>query len=221
MLQYGRGLSEIVLTGNGSDVHSLWPVDASEVRIKRDNDGELILGQYKPTWGEPKWFERQDLLLYNLANPEKDDPHGKPLIRSCQWLANILLIMENAVRQMWQRHGAPSFAITAYVDPNTLAPTAGENVQTEIDGVKSGITSEWRKGMVDRWQQEGIRDFILAGTFKVDFAAIGTPMITMVLVSLTMWYLMSTRRRIGRRTGAVFLAAYAVFLAIEVGAAIM
>jgi len=51
----------------------------------------------------------------------------------------------------------------------------------------------------------------------IDFLVVGPAVITMVLISLVLWYLMSTRKKIGRSVGIAFLGAYALFLLMELG----
>lgn len=173
MMTYGLALSEIALDGAGKDVDGLWPMASSQVRCRRDANGRMEFGQ-QTALGEPVWFDRQDLLLYNAANPEGDAWAGKPLVQSSQWVARTLLVIENAVRQMWWRHGAPSFAIWAEIDPGLAQNVpAGQSLKDQCDALTSGLRSEWTKGLQDRWENEGIRDFIMAGVLKIHFQAIG------------------------------------------------
>ena len=174
MLTYGLSLSEVALNGAGTDIDSLWPIASSQVRCRRDKDGRMEFGQ-QTALTEPRWFPRQDLLVYNAANPEGDNWAGKPLVQSCQWVARTLLVIENALRQMWWRHGAPSFAIWGEIDP-ALADKmpGGQNLKDQTAAITSALQSEWKKGLQDRWENEGIRDFVMAGVFKIHFQAIGS-----------------------------------------------
>ena len=174
MLSYGLALSEVALNGTGTDIDCLWPMGSSQVRCRRDADGRMEFGQ-QTAMGEPRWFPRQDLLVYNAANPEGDNWAGKPLVQSCQWVANTLLIIENAVRQMWWRHGAPSFAVWGEIDPSMAQnPPGGQSLADQTALITSALQSEWKKGLQDRHENEGIRDFIMAGVLKIHFQAIGS-----------------------------------------------
>ena len=168
MLQYGRSLGEIVLDGSGKEIGGLWEVNSSKVRVKYE-DGELIIGEQQG-FGEVVWFKRQDLFLYNLNAPEGDDPHGKPMIRSVPWVANILVTIENAIRSTWQRTGSPSFLLMCRLDqPKEGRPLSRKEAQS----IESAIRSQWKQNMRDRWEQEGIRDFSLCTTGDFSIRAIG------------------------------------------------
>jgi len=173
MLQYGIALSEIALSGSGKDIDSVWPIPSAEIRCRKTADGRREFGQQRMGGFETTWFERQDLLLFDAANPRGDDWNGRPLIESCQWVADTLLTIEQAIKQMWWRHGAPSFAIWAEIDPEHADGAPGQDGQGMTDQITGAIRGEWTKGLKDRWENEGIRDFVFAGSVKLHFQAIG------------------------------------------------
>ena len=169
LMQYGLALGEVVLDDPGREIACLVNINSPEVRLKREENA-WIIGQQDCHSTIPTFFENQELLQYNLSNPEGDSPLGTPLLRSAPWVADIVMQMERSLKQMWWRSGAPSFHISAEIDPENLGPTVG---QTDIDNIRSGLESNWNDGMEQRFTGTGIPDFITAGTFKLNFAAIG------------------------------------------------
>ncbi len=71
------------------------------------------------------------------------------------------------MRQMWQRHGAPSFIIKAEFDPSITM------TQTDLEAAESDLDSHWHDSQEARYRNEGIMDFTYAGQAKVSADAIG------------------------------------------------
>lgn len=167
LLQYGKALGEIVLTDPGTDIAGLVNINSPKVVLKVE-DGGVVLGE-KRLHGQDHFFPNQELLLYNIANPIGDDLHGVPLLQSAPFAANIILTTENAVRQMWQRSGAPPFLLFAKLP----TPEDGELPPGLASSIEGTIKGQWNNAMRDRWNGEGIRDFTLASQAEFSVSVIG------------------------------------------------
>lgn len=154
MFVYGKAMGEVVLDGTGRDLYQLVNLTSKSVALRYE-DGKLVYGQ-KDALGWYRWFERQDLFAYNVNGPEGDDPHGTSLLRSAPWLSNIALTMENALRQLWQRHGAPAQLLDLQLPD--LKP--GENINDEVGTkIEASLRSAFKAAALDRFQADGVRDF--------------------------------------------------------------
>jgi hypothetical protein len=51
-------------------------------------------------------------LIYSAFNPENDQPYGVSLLRSIEFVGQILLKMHNATGQVWDRFGDPVFHVS-------------------------------------------------------------------------------------------------------------
>lgn len=168
VLQYGKSAGEIALTESRRDIAGLFVVDAKSVRLVPRNgpDGrieDLLLGQVDK-YGTINTFPQQDLFVYTSFNGEADNPHGISILRSVPFLSDIVLRMENALRQKWQRHGAPSFLVQYEAPESAPESTLGE--------ARASMTNEWVDGMRARWDNEGIIDFFGATPGKISVQAI-------------------------------------------------
>jgi len=155
MLQYGRSAGEIALTRGKTDAAGLFIVDARQIRLIPADDGRLLLGE-ADALGALHPYPRQDLFIYSACNSESDDPRGVSMLRSVPFVADVVLRMENAVRQKWQRHGAPSFLVHHRVASDVQISDSALQQQ------RSAIQDDWERAMRARWQNDGIIDFISA-----------------------------------------------------------
>lgn len=164
-LTFGRSAGEVVLAQNRRDVAGLFVVDAQSIRLIKAADGQLVLGQVDAR-GQATAFENQELFVYTALNNEGDNPQGVSLLRSLPFVADIALRMENAVRQKWQRHGAPSFLVHHKIDPGVSIPDAG------VAEIQSSLQTAWQRAMTARWNNEGIIDFVAASQGDLSATAI-------------------------------------------------
>lgn len=166
VLQYGKSAGEVVLAASKRDVETLHVISSKKVRLLKDAQAGLVLGQDMGL-GKIEAFENQELFTYSALNTEGDNPHGVSLLRSIPFVADIELRMENALRQMWQRHGAPSFFIHVQTKPDvTITDDRVKEIQSEVEDA-------WHNSQQARWNQEGIMDFVAATQMDMTFQAIG------------------------------------------------
>ena len=55
---------------------------------------------------------RRDRLIYASRAPEADNPYGTSILRGTEFVARVLATMDNALLQVWERFGNPSFVLT-------------------------------------------------------------------------------------------------------------
>ena len=164
-LQYGRSAGEIALAQNKREVGGLFNIDSKRIRLIPAEGGQLLLGE-EDQFGTLKAYDQQDLFLYSALNGEGDNPNGVSILRSIPFVADMLLRMENATRQKWQRQGAPSFLWHAKFDPGTLiSPDA-------LDKARSNMQDGWDAAQEARYTQEGIIDFFNASQADLTVKAI-------------------------------------------------
>lgn len=66
----------------------------------------------------------RDALVYFGLNCEADNPYGTSIMRSMPFIARVLLTIDNAVLQTWERFGNPSFDVL-YKTKNRRIDAAG------------------------------------------------------------------------------------------------
>lgn len=166
VLQYGKSAGEVVLAASKRDVESLQVISAKKLRLLKDPQAGLLIGEDKGL-GKIEAFENQELFIYSALNTEGDNPHGVSLLRSIPFVADIALRMENAIRQMWQRHGAPSFFIHVEAKPEVAI------TDERLKEIQASVESDWHDSQTARYNQEGIMDFVAATQMSMTFHAIG------------------------------------------------
>lgn len=160
-LQYGKSAGEIALTESKREIGGLFVIGTQQLCLIPDKEtGGIILGE-RNMLGQVVPYEAQDLFVYSAWGKEGDSPHGSSLLRSVPWIADIVLRMELAIRQKWQRHGAPSFLVAYEAVSNVAIPDA------TLTAIKNALAAEWEKAMKARWRGEGIVDFFMASQGKV------------------------------------------------------
>lgn len=85
-------------------------------------------------------------LIYASRAPEADNPYGTSIMRSTEFVTQILATIDNATRQVWERFGTPSFDVTYKTSNRSLgeadleerrqrlAKNLSEAVSTKRDG---------------------------------------------------------------------------------------
>lgn len=171
MFTYGKAIGEVVLDGAGTDIFQLVNLPSRTICLKYEN-GMLIFGQ-KDSLGRIIWFEHQEFFQYNVNAPEGNDPHGVSLLRSSPWLSEILLVIENATRQLWQRLGAPP----QHIDLKLPDPVPGENIAPDLaELIESQIRAAWKAALMDRFQHNGLQDFTTVHHGDMEISTVGSDM---------------------------------------------
>lgn len=90
--------------------------------VLRNNFGAANVSALLDSHGYRK--VKQDRLVYYGFNCEADNPYGTSLMRSMPFVARVLLTIDNAVLQTWERFGNPSFDVL-YKTKNRRIDAAG------------------------------------------------------------------------------------------------
>lgn len=61
------------------------------------------------------------VMVYSVLMPEADNPYGVSLFRSMEFVAQLLLKIENATGQVWDRFGDPPYQLTYKVKNRVIA----------------------------------------------------------------------------------------------------
>lgn len=90
-------------------------------------------------------------LLYAAFNPENDQPYGVSLLRSIEFVGQILLKMHNATGQVWDRFGDPVFHVSYKTKNRGLKDDAlekrrkllSDNLQTALTAKRNGNSADF------------------------------------------------------------------------------
>ncbi len=123
MLWSGKAVSEIVPTNNRKDIYALVNIDPETIVYQNIPDDPLSLavaqkqnGKPEPVVLDPEW------IAVNLYNPGTN-PHGRSLYASLPFISEIMLTVESALRNTWERFGTPTYQVnfetpSDWVDPD-------------------------------------------------------------------------------------------------------
>lgn len=169
MLEYGRGVGETVIANSGRDVYQLVNVKAAKVRLGRDPEGNVVIGE-SDNMGRFEPYENQDLITYNTLNGEDDSLFGVSMLRSIPFVANTVIMMEQALQQMWQRHGAPAFAFIDQIPADAAATP--ERVKSREASLRTLVQSHFE----ERRKRQSIMDFTVSTYGDLKIQTIGADM---------------------------------------------
>lgn len=169
MLQYGRAAGEIVLDRRARDIYALLSIDPDSLRlIPIDPPLRIAIAQQQPGMAEPVRIP-DELVIYSVNNPEGDDPHGVSLFRSLPFVARVLLTMEQAIHDTWERMGAPSYQVI-WRPPETFVDADGSKTRAIMSEIEQSFVS----AMKQRSQRTGgVADFFAAGDIEIKVIGAG------------------------------------------------
>jgi hypothetical protein len=164
MLQFGRAAGEVVLDNTRRDIHALVNIDSDTLAFRQTDDPlRLLICQRQRGAVDPVPLP-ENLLLFNVNDPEGSNPHGTSLFRSLPFVADILLTMEWSIKQTWERMGAPTYNVS-------LKPPSGVTVTKEqLDAIMPAVEAQFTAAMQARRDQKVIKDFFNA---NVEVSVIG------------------------------------------------
>jgi hypothetical protein len=152
--EQGHALAEWITDRRGRDIEGLRIADSKGVRYHRTEQGlrvyylppgvqpqnrgdgtedvERILrgttrfASLSPNAVQGLGFVELDpsRLLYVLHEPEADNPYGTSMLRSVEFVSQILLTIQNATEQTWTRYGDPPLSVV-YKTSNKDASAQG------------------------------------------------------------------------------------------------
>lgn len=107
--EQGFALGEFVTDSGRTDIVGLRVGDSKFIKFKRIPTGLEI---YQRADGDPDYrLLNQTNLQYFSINNENQNPYGTALARSCEFVAKILVTMDNSLMNLWERFGDPSYSI--------------------------------------------------------------------------------------------------------------
>ena len=164
MLQFGRAAGEIVLDNARRNIYALVNIDSDTLKFKQTDDPlKLQICQTQRGEIEPVPLP-EELILFNLNDPEGSNPHGVSLFRSLPFIADLLLTMEWSIKQLWERSGAPTYNVS-------YKPPAGVTVtKDQLDAIMPTIEAQFVAAMQARKDEKTIKDFFNA---NVEVSVIG------------------------------------------------
>lgn len=108
--EQGFGLGEFIPDKKRTDIVGLKVADSKSIKFSRVAGGGL--GIYQKADGDRDDRElNQENLMYFSINNENQNPYGTALMRSCEFVAQTLVTIQNATKNVWERFGDPSFEI--------------------------------------------------------------------------------------------------------------
>lgn len=164
-LMFGTGASEIVPDAAGRDIYGLQFISPNSLRMRPDpeNPLDVIVAQQQSSMAEPVVLTREFVAL--AANePEDESPYGQSIFAHCPFIAELWIEMVHALKQDWNRVGAPSQAITVDI-PDNLDP--GTDLNVLMGGLVNTIRAAWTEAMNSRRERGVVKDFFGAGKIAV------------------------------------------------------
>ncbi len=156
LLTYGTSVGEIILTGDGRNIYSLYNAPLKDLELVRDDNNVDTLVCYSRGLSR-EVLPYQNLLLVSTLNPEPGKITGTSLLKGLPFVSGVLLKIYDAIGANWERVGNVRFAVT-------YKPTK------ETDGVTSRkraeqVALEWSKAM--RSKNDTVSDFVTVGDVSI------------------------------------------------------
>jgi hypothetical protein len=145
--EQGFSISEFVTDKKRTNIVGLRTGDSKYIRFKRSADGMTILQksdddhEYRPL--------KPDNLMYFSIHNENQNPYGTPLMRSCEFVSQILVTIQNSVKNVWERFGDPSYSIIYKTskkdgaDLNTRRQIIEDEFATAIKAKREGKSADF------------------------------------------------------------------------------
>lgn len=161
MYQFGRAHTEVLLTNDRRDVHSLVSVHPATTALRPTWDGyALDVVQYQHGGGTPRLLA-PELLLTSVNDVRGDDPNGTPLLWSLPFVSEIYQKMLRSLGETWDRYGTPIYHAN-WEPPETWNDPNGE----QSDVIKSDGERRLYQHDLDR-KNGKIRHMVTTGKWTI------------------------------------------------------
>ncbi|MBW2644614.1 MAG: hypothetical protein JRE23_00290 [Deltaproteobacteria bacterium] len=136
--EQGFSISEFVATKDLKDISGLRVADSKQIIYRRNKAGKAEpwyrysnVGMYGPVYKDPAqlvdkilnapygymvpydgWNEvklNPSNVFYNSINNENSDPYGVSIMRSMEFVSQILMTIQNSIKSNYERYGDPSY----------------------------------------------------------------------------------------------------------------
>lgn len=153
MVWSGKAVGEIVPDNAGREVYALTNLDPESIVYRTDPESplDLLVCQTQTGAAEPVVLD-QDWIVVNLRQPGCD-PHGRSLFYGLPFVTEILLSMEQSLRQTWERFGCPTYSVKWTTPEGYIDPTGAQTAS-----IMSGIETNFVAAMEARREGQ-VRDF--------------------------------------------------------------
>lgn len=108
--EQGFAVGEFISNKDRTDIVELRTADSKYIKFKRNATGGLDIFQKADGDLTERPLNLENLLYFSINN-ENQNPYGTPLMRSCEFVSKILITMQNALLNVWERFGDPSYHI--------------------------------------------------------------------------------------------------------------
>lgn len=156
LLTYGTAVGEIVLSGDGRSIYSLYnaPLKNLELTYAENKIDPIIC--LAGVGEENKILPYQNLLFASTINPEPGSLKGTSILRGLPFVSSVLLKIYNTIGTNWERLGNVRFAVT--YKPNSDGDRAMSRQRAKQ------IAEEWSKAMHDGSK---VSDFVSVGDVSI------------------------------------------------------
>jgi len=129
--EQGFGLGEFIPDRKRTDIVGLRVADSKTIKFSRTNTG-LKIYQQADGDREPRELKPDNLMYFSINN-ENQNPYGTPLMRSCEFCAQVLATIQNATLNVWERFGDPSFELIYKTNNKTDLETRRKALEDELN----------------------------------------------------------------------------------------
>ena len=156
LLTFGTAVGEIVLTGSGRDIYSLYNAPLKSIELTLADNGVDTQVCLAEAAGEKKLLPYQNLLLVSALNPEPGKLNGTSLLKGLPFVSSVLLKIYNTIGVNWDRVGNVRFAVT-YKPSND-----SDRAMSRQRAIQ--VAEEWSKAMHGG---ERVSDFVSVGDVSI------------------------------------------------------
>lgn len=235
MYEQGFGVGEMCMDDRGRRLIALRTADSKGMLARRNESGE-IEWYYRPPAYElqtrrngtdytevvvrnnivnvtPGYLNQLNYvqldptrLVYNSYQPESNNPYGTSLLRSIEFVSQILLRIQNATGHVWDRFGDPSFKLVYKTKNRQLKKPDLDKRRDELGNNLSSVLAAKRYGnSADFVQAIGADDDIIIEAIDgksavIDLKMPANHMVEQVLAKLRLpgWILGISEAQAGR-----------------------
>jgi hypothetical protein len=165
LLWSGKAVGEIVPNNRRKDVYALYNLESDSIvyqTVPGDPHSLHVCqtqnGQVEPVILDPYWR-----IVNKFGNTTS--PHGKSLFHSLPFVCEILAVMENALKDSWERFGCPTYDVNLVLPDEFNDPDG-----TQVAAIMAPIKESFTEAMASRKTGDGIKDFFGA---NVEVSVIG------------------------------------------------
>jgi SPP1 gp7 family putative phage head morphogenesis protein len=135
--EQGFALGEFIANKKRTDIVELRTADSKYIKFKRNASGGLDIFQKSDADLTERQLNSENLFYFSINN-ENQNPYGTPLMRSCEFVAKILITMQNSLLNVWERFGDPAYHVhytAALSGMSTNLEERRKKIETDFNAV--------------------------------------------------------------------------------------